>query len=88
MILTNNNKKKGRANIIPNLEKTTTVSLHSGRFLACCGLIRRGFVHFGMDETTEFGLSRPTYREPAARRQRSTFFHNYYSSACSSDKTI
>ena len=85
MILTLKFKKnkKGRANIIPNPQKTTTVILHSRSTLAYCGLILRGFVH-----SEQFDLKRSTCREPAARRQRSTCFHNYYSSARSSDKTM
>jgi hypothetical protein len=76
-------KKKGRAKIIPNQQKTTTVILHSRITLAYSGLILRGFVH-----SEQFDLNRSTFRKPAAVRQRSTCFHNYYSSACSSDTNM
>lgn len=70
----NKKKKKWRANIIPNPQKTTTVILQSRITLAYCGLTLRGF-----DHSEQFDLNRSTCREPAARRQRSTCFHNYYS---------
>lgn len=47
-------KKKKRANITPNPQKTTNVILHSRITLAYCGLILRGFVH--SEQFTRIGL--------------------------------